>query len=241
MDVLLLPDMQPNFGLMYDCTAVVDVLRASTTIITAIANGAVEVIPVKSIEEALEHRAKGYLVCGERGGLKPQGFDLGNSPLEYTKERILGKKICITTSNGTRALLKAHTLSRHVYIGGFVNLSALVEKLAEFEKILILCSGNEGRVSFEDSLLAGAIVSRIASNYKTEVRAENVFLSDSALIVEKLWEKFGFPNLIGTHARKLIELGFTADVEFAKRVDYYPVVPEYSEGIVRGIFSNTLR
>lgn len=233
--------MQPNFGSMYDCAVVVDVLRATTTIITAIANGAVEVIPVRSIEEAFEYRAKGYLLCGERGSLKPQGFDLGNSPLEYTKERILGKKLCMTTSNGTVALLKARTLSSRVYIGGFVNLSALVEKLAGFEKILILCSGNEGHVSFEDSLLAGAIVSKLVSNNKTEVRAENVFLSDSALIVEKLWEKFGFPNLIGAHAGKLIELGFAADVEFAKRVDYYSVVPEYSEGTVRGIFSNTIR
>ncbi|WP_069292789.1 2-phosphosulfolactate phosphatase [Fervidobacterium thailandense] len=228
--MLFLPDLRPTWDLEYDTAVVIDVLRATTTIVTALANGALEVVPVASLEEAMEFGKRGYLVCGERGGLKPPEFDLGNSPLDYTRDRVEGRKICITTSNGTKAILCALNFSKRVFLGSFLNLSTLAERLKNVEKIIIICAGNEKTVSFEDCLLAGAIVSKlvgadVSSNGPNE--SGKFFLSDSAMIVKYLWESVRFPNFHGVHAKKLRELGFSEDVEFAKSVDLYSVVPEF--------------
>jgi 2-phosphosulfolactate phosphatase len=146
---------------------VFDVLRATTTMLTALANGAAEMIPVAEIPEALALRASDakLLLAGERGGLRISAgqtgivdFDLGNSPREFTAEKAFGRRIAITTTNGTRAL-RACAHAAEVHIGAFRNLSALASKVAAspHANLLIICAGTADEASLEDTLAAGAL------------------------------------------------------------------------------------
>jgi 2-phosphosulfolactate phosphatase len=140
---------------------VVDVLRASTTMIAALGNGCAGIVPVAEPGEALRRaRAMGptALVAGERKGQTIEGFDLGNSPLEATRERVGGKTLVFTTSNGTRALLAARTAPA-VAVAAFVNLGAAVAwALASGRSVTVLCSGERGGLSLEDQVCAGFLV-----------------------------------------------------------------------------------
>jgi 2-phosphosulfolactate phosphatase len=149
-------------------TAVVfDILRATTTMLTALANGADEIVPVSEISEALALRSKEgkLLLAGERGGLRIRreltggvDFDFGNSPREFLNEKVKGRRIAITTTNGTRAL-RACSDAAEIHIGAFLNLAALAEVLREsrFSQALIICAGTAQEASLEDTLAAGAL------------------------------------------------------------------------------------
>ena len=143
---------------------VIDVLRASTTIITALANGAARVIPLTTVEEARARREMepGALLGGERNAVPPPGFDLGNSPREYTPERVKDKTIILTTTNGTRACEAADTAGASaVVIGSFVNQQAVVEFCRSFRDRCSLFVQAVRAVSLEDSLYAGAVISEL--------------------------------------------------------------------------------
>src|SRR5579863_786881 len=140
---------------------VIDVLRATSTIVHALAAGATSVVPCGEIEEARRIAAQcpvgTYLLGGERGGRKIKGFDLGNSPSEYVRTVVSGKKVIFTTTNGTQALIRAKE-ARRVLVGAMSNLGAVVEHLAnESGPVHLVCSGTERRVTLEDVLCAGAI------------------------------------------------------------------------------------
>jgi 2-phosphosulfolactate phosphatase len=144
---------------------VIDVLRATTTMCAALANGARACVPVGSIDDAmrlaqtLERRE--ILLAGERGSVRIEGFDLGNSPLEMTAQAVHGKTVIMTTTNGTEALL-ATGLAAGVYIAAGVNLSAAVarakEVLAEADDLLVLCAGREGEFGLDDAYAAGRLI-----------------------------------------------------------------------------------
>lgn len=160
-----------NRDLSRTTCVVFDVLRATSTMLTALANGASAIIPAGSITEALDSRVRrpDVLLGGERNGLRIQAsltggveFDLGNSPREYTPERVRGKTIVITTTNGTRALRACRNAER-VLIGGFLNLGATAEAIARLRPhhLLLVCSGTGEGTAWEDALAAGAICDRL--------------------------------------------------------------------------------
>jgi 2-phosphosulfolactate phosphatase len=139
----------------------VDILRATTTICTAVANGVEAIIPVASHEEARQLKAEGFLVASEKDGIQLDFADFGNSAFSFTRDRIGGRTLVYCTTNGTRALRLAKSASS-VVIGAFINISALTEWLARQQKnVVILCSGWKNRFCLEDTLFAGALTGRL--------------------------------------------------------------------------------
>ena len=210
----------------FDACVVIDVLRATSTIVTALSNGASEVLPVLNLEDAIEFGKMGYLIGGERGGIKPLGFALGNSPAEYCTDIVKDRKICLTTTNGTRALINARKYANDIYVASFLNLSSTVERLSVYDNIALICAGNDGDVSYEDTQLAGCIIEKLCV-----IRSYD--LSDSALIALGLWQELGEPRFVGSHAKKLIELGFEKDVEYCSSIDVNSIVALYDGKVIR--------
>src|SRR5262245_16933047 len=162
VQVHLLPSLVPAARLAGGVAVVIDVLRATTTIVHALAAGCTMVRPCVEVEEAKalagEMLAGKAVLGGERGGLPLPGFDRGNSPREYTPDVCQGNTVVLTTTNGTRALIAAAPAERAL-VAGFVNFSAVCEQLRhEARPLHIVCAGTEGEVSLEDTLLAGAVV-----------------------------------------------------------------------------------
>lgn len=213
---------------------VIDVLRASTTICTALSNGAKEVIPVNSIEQAMQLSgdlfADTTIVGGERGGVKVRGFDLGNSPSEYTPGTVQGKSVILTTTNGTEALVKSRTGSQ-VLVGSFVNASAVTEALANAdEDMLIVCAGREQRFSLEDFYCAGMIINGIRETRN----ARDVTVSDTASVAEITFKNYSDDPVQvlkdAAHGQSLIDLGFEDDLYICGEINRVPVLPVYHEG-----------
>jgi 2-phosphosulfolactate phosphatase len=163
LDVAVTPDALSPGGLSATTVLVVDVLRASTTIITALANGCAGVVPVTDAEEARRRAAglPGALIAGERRGEPLQGFDLGNSPLEFSPARVGGRLVVFTTSNGTRALVAVRAAAA-VGVAAFVNASAAAAwAVAQGRDVMVVCAGERGAVSLEDHVCAGLLVERV--------------------------------------------------------------------------------
>ena len=240
IDVYPLPslvDELPDTGV---CVAI-DVLRATTTITTALANGALRVRPFETVEETfaakrailtahpeLEGRV---LLGGERGGLPIDGFDLGNSPDLYSREQVEGKTLLFTTTNGTKAILRARGKR---LLASFLNVDAVVKRIldAEFDAVSIVCAGTNGQYTQEDLLLAGCLVDRItfaregyALNVQAEVSREEWRVSRSRPLAELLRESTGGQNL------SRLKLG--KDIVDAARINALDVVAEYRLGEIR--------
>ena len=165
LNVYALPKLVEPDELAGGTAVVIDVLRASTTIVHALQAGAREVIPCGEVDEAravaAELPADDVLLGGERKGILIEGFDLGNSPEDYTPERVSGRTIVFTTTNGTRAIKRASEAER-VLIGGFVNASAILQELIHAEQVHLICAATDGQIGRDDVLLAGMLVERIA-------------------------------------------------------------------------------
>ncbi|MEO0085514.1 MAG: 2-phosphosulfolactate phosphatase [candidate division WOR-3 bacterium] len=228
VDVFATPAGLP--AVIQDSTAVmIDVFRASTTITTALAAGARCVLPVTDVEQAVRlvepYRSDEAVLGGERDSLRIDGFTLGNSPAEYSRDAVAGRVVVFTTTNGTAAL-DAIAGARRVLVGSFLNLAALVATLAGETEVAVVCAGNAGRFSLEDFACAGALVARLAPR--------TTRLGDGALAARTVWRGLGRSlsrNLLATeHARRLAQLGFGADLELALRIDSIPVVPRLVEG-----------
>lgn len=211
---------------------VVDVLRSSTTIAWALKNGAAKVIPVETVEEAtrLAHTldAKTRLLCGERDGRKVGGFDLGNSPREYTRERVEGKTLVFASTNAS-PLMAGVLAGQPQRILGYVNLSAVADTLwKEAADVAIVCAGRVGRFSLEDAACAGALARRLAD------RAAGLVVNDAAEMAAEYDRTHGAdPEGIlrrSEHGRYLIELGFEEDLPVCAAVDQVPLVPILKDG-----------
>lgn len=214
--------------------AVIDVLRASTTIAVALANGARAVIPFDSSEEVIQ-RSKQFdrgdvKLAGERKMLPIAGFDLGNSPLEFTAESVEGKTVLMTTTNGTGALTMVQG-ARDVVVGSYVNLSAVVAMLRSALRggsdVTIICAGRERQFSLEDAACAGRYARLITRG------VEGAEQNDAALACTMIDKRYG-DNLAqlfsaSTHGRALAEAGFSEDLLVCAAVDSYPVVPIYQD------------
>ncbi len=234
--VSLLPSLIDAARLPESSAVVIDVLRASTTICAAFTAGATRVVPFGTIDDARRMAAMlpaedRPLLGGERGGVKIDGFDLGNSPLEYTTESVGGRTVLFTTTNGTQALIAVAAADR-VFIGTFSNLSVLVERLAaETGDVNLVCAGTDGQVTLEDVIGAGAIAAALL-----ERDSELTIGNDEATVALGLHLSYGEDaNRLdamrsGLGGANLIDLGYDADIEFAARVDACPILPVYHDG-----------
>ena len=210
---------------------VIDVLRSSTTVATALKNGAREIIPVGSIESAVKISGSLFgdvtLRGGERNGKFIQGFNLGNSPSEYTEAMVRGKSIIFCTTNGSVAMAKSR-YARVMAVAGFVNLSAVVEFVRSLQSdVMIVCAGRPpmaGGFSLEDSVCAGMIIHKLSQD-----KSAGVDLTDPSQAAQSLYKSFGrsiLKMLKNTdHGRYLIEIGFGGDIKLCAEVDSMDIVP----------------
>lgn len=210
---------------------VIDVLRASTSIITALANGCAAIVPVADPGEALRRAAAtpGALAAGERRGEPPEGFDLGNSPLEFTADRVEGRTVFFTTSNGTAALLAVRAAAE-VAVAAFVNASAAAAwAVATGRRLVIACAGDVGRRSLEDEICAGLLVERIRAAQPDAAlgpeaeevagRARGYDRDLARLVADSPW------------AQRLSNRGRGADLATCLTLDTFRLVPLYRANI----------
>ncbi len=212
---------------------VIDVLRATSTIATALSNGCSAVYPVATIEEALQlrERVPRALLAGERGGTMIKGFDLGNSPAECNEETVGDRPLILTTSNGTPALLACGEATT-IFTAALLNRRAVAEAcLSKQADVVIACAGNRGgRSSVEDVVCAGAIVEYL-------VQRESVLLTDGAEIARAMFRQWqdNLEQLLVESAagQNLQGLGYADDVIYCSMLDILTVVPQYANGVLR--------
>lgn len=199
---------------------VVDVLRATSCMITALANGVRQIQTFANADACLDMRRTGFIVAGERNGEMLEGFDLGNSPLSYLNEEYFGEKIAMTTTNGTHAIEESRE-AKEILIGGFINLSALANYLrSKDEDVVIVCAGWKGKVNMEDSLFAGALVNALNGHYHHGC--------DAPTMVESLYLSVDdLPGYLSnsSHVQRLKRLNIEKDIEFCLTMDKYDIVP----------------
>jgi 2-phosphosulfolactate phosphatase len=237
IDAFLTPFFPETENQFKDSVVVmIDVFRASTSICAALYNGAKEIIPSSSTEKAVKiynslSREVRFL-GGERNGVKPNGFDAGNSPDEYTEEKVKNKTVIISTTNGTQIFGKAREASVRI-IGGFVNISRVLEfmndnylddeNLNDDIKITFLCAGTNGRLAYEDTLCAGAFINSLKQKHgrleltDTADAAKNLYNLHSVDITNFLMQR--------EHAAFLKSIGFEKDIQTSLDFNLYPVVP----------------
>ena len=238
LDVFLAPSELTPAALDGRIVAVIDVLRATTTIAAALFAGARTVIPFVETEDAVR-TAKQYergevKLAGERHMVAIPGFDLGNSPLEFTSAAVGQQTVLLTTTNGTRALLASED-AKGVYVASFANFSVTLERLQlaidTGHSLSIVCAASEGTVSLEDAACAGRFVHELRS-------ANNALqLNDGAQLCALLATHYGGDQAAlfraAVHGRALHDAGFAADLEVCGTVDGYPVLAEYRERAIR--------
>lgn len=225
--VALLPEHVSPERIRSDALIVVDVLRASTTIVAAFESGARSVRPVLSVEDARELATKlpEALLCGERHGLPPNGFDLGNSPLGYTSDVVRDQDLILTTTNGTRALSMLSDAQR-VFIGSLTNRSSVCEAVESMDTTII-CAGTDGQVSLDDCYVAGCMVERmIQRGHKATKTARQV--NDASRESFREHGSHFVVLRITTHGKRLCDLGFEDDIKDAASIDSVRIVPEYN-------------
>ncbi len=216
---------------------IIDILRASSSIVTAINSGAKKIIPVEDMSDAVKiaHTmdANDYLLCGEKDGSKIEGYHLGNSPLEYTKENVADKTLIFNTTNGTKAIKKA-SLANRIYIGSFLNQKSILKALKQHDdEVVLICSGWRGRLALEDTMFAGSIIHNLCKGNLPDKT------KDGAKVAFGLFERFG-DTLEETirksdHAFRLRNLVPEDDVPFCCQVDKFNVLPGMKDGIITNL------
>lgn len=213
---------------------VIDVLRASSTIITALVNGAKEVIPVEDMAAAgkiaQQLDSSRYLLCGEKDGITIDGYHLGNSPYEYTEEVVKNKTLILNTTNGTKAITRTQH-AKKISIAGFLNVDAVITYLEQVqEDIIIVCAGWKSRVSLEDQLCAGYIIHALFNGELPDNAR------DGARMAFVLYEKYqqNLPEMIQlcNHAMRLKQLGYENDIAFCSQLNTTSVIPVIKDGTI---------
>lgn len=222
----VIPEMVKNTTVI-----VIDVLRATSVVITALKNGAKSVVPVTSVEEALDTRKKleNVVLGGERKAQKIEGFDLSNSPEEYTSTAVYDKNVIITTTNGTQAISRSSAAAK-VYIGALLNAKAVSEKaVKENSDIVIVNSGTNGHFSMDDFIASGAIIQDIldiAEYELTDVAKTALLIYRSHMDLKSYVDQ-------AEHSKVLMSLGLEKDVHYCLQKDLFDIVPEYKHGIIK--------
>jgi 2-phosphosulfolactate phosphatase len=220
IDVCLSPQLLPLFDVTDRLVVVVDIFRATTTMVSALAFGASKIRAVSTVEEALSLKSHGFMIAGERGGQKVEGFDFGNSPFEVQKESIKGKSIAITTTNGTLSINKSSAAKEQI-LGSFNNFTATIDYIKKSNlDVLVLCAGWKGSVNLEDTYYAGALIEALEQNY--------IALTDSCRLAVALYQQnqsTGYEFLRkADHALRLIRIGYECDIEFCLQRDLFDMV-----------------
>jgi len=221
LDVCLSPALLHLHDIRESIVVVIDIFRATSSMCYGLANGAEAIIPVASVEACRSYADTDYLLAAERNGEVVAGFDFGNSPFSYTAEKVAGKTIVLTTTNGTHAINESRE-AKKVVIGSFLNLGALSTWLkTQPHDVLLLCAGWKNKVNLEDSLFAGAL----AFHLKNEAYK----LDDAAILVADLYElaKGDLKEFMKktSHSERLKELNIEADIAFCLQTDVVDTIP----------------
>ena len=233
IDIQLLPSPPDSDTLIDRTVVVIDVLRATSVMVQAISQGALEILPSASVEEAFQ-MAKVFprgsiLLGGERESKKVPGFDLGNSPKEYVAERVRGKKLILATTNGTKAF---HLVSsgKEILVESFFNIGAVAERCLESGRdLLIFPSGDQGDFSLEDTICGGMLIELIKRKGK-----KSISLTDASYSAQILYQRFK-DNLLEAfhlshHGKELISRGFEDDLVYCAQIDITRLVPNLEKG-----------
>ena len=234
VDVVFTPNLLSYSELTGKTVVVTDILRATTTITVALANGASSVAPVLTPADAFHfaNHTPNVLIGGEREGIKVDGFDVGNSPREYTKSVVCGRPVVLTTTNGTRTLHACQSASR-VIVGCFLNLRSTLDCLKRvIGGITIACSGREGSFCLEDAVFAGACADALKSD--ADDKRNGFQLTDAAEAARILYHEHCH-DLIGMmkscyHGNYLAKIGLGADLEFCAQTNTIEIVPRQIDG-----------
>lgn len=229
IDIAFLPKDIGEVNLSETICIVLDIFRATTSIVTSMANGCKEMIPVLSVEDAslAAIKIESALFAGERQSIKIEGYDFGNSPFEFSKDKVKDKSIVMTTTNGTIAI-KATEGAHRTLIGSCLNATAVCEQAKIYGKdILIVCAGTDGLFSLEDSLCAGLLVQLLTAE-------GNALLTDSAraalLVYTQAKDKLVETAVHSRNGKRLEDLNRMDDVEYCFQIDALQIVPEYRQG-----------
>lgn len=235
LETLFIPEEIKNIELAGKLVVMIDVLRASSTIVTALANGCRGFIPILSPDQARkkaqQFEKEGVLLGGEREGTKIKGFDLGNSPREYKKEAVKDKTIIFSTTNGVKTLEMVKS-AYEIIIGSFLNLQAVCDYCTNYQgDILIICAGRESKFSLEDTACAGMII-----NFLRDVFPVACQETDANLTAQLIYEEFG-NNILevlrkSQHGRYLESIGLEKDLKFCSQLDFFHIVPIFRDGII---------
>lgn len=209
---------------------IIDILRASSAICTAFANGVAEMIPVADVSEAKDYKEKGYLVAAERDGFVLDFADFGNSPFNFTEEKVKGKTIVYSTTNGT-GIINLASSAYKIVIGSFLNLSALSDWLLNQDRdVLLFCAGWKNRFNIEDTVCAGAIAEKLLESglYHT--------ICDSTLAALDLWS-LARPDLTGyidkaAQRTRLRDKNLDDCIPFCLSIDFTAIIPVIKNGIL---------
>lgn len=229
---------------------IIDVLRSNSTIIQALSNDCKDIIPVESVERAMALQSALFdsdvLLCGERDGLRIPGFDLGNSPLEFTRDVIAKKSLILSTTNGTVATVKARK-GRDVFLCGFQNMDTVTSHVVsgrsdgsnkqvlnnKADHLYIICSGQNNHFALEDFVCAGMLIKRIIDKIGAD-SGSDIELTDAAQSAVVMYKQHAnnLKKMINQvdHGRELIQLGMKNDLDFCILVDTMQILPVYSDG-----------
>jgi len=222
IEVCLTPALLDLYEIDNSIVVVIDILRATSSMVYGINNGATAIIPVAQVEDCLNYADKGYLLAAERNGEVVEGYDFGNSPFSYTTEKVKDKTVVLTTTNGTKALHMARSKASQVVIGAFLNLQSLCDWLKGQEKdVLLLCAGWKDQFNLEDTLFAGAVVNQLRQNF--------VHFDDASVAAEDLYmlAKDDLRAYVGksSHSHRMVALNIGEDVKFCLQLNICEAIP----------------
>lgn len=222
IEVCLTPALLNLYDIENSIVVVIDILRATSSITYGIDNGATAIIPVSHVEDCLAYADQGYLLAAERNGEVVAGYDFGNSPFSYTAEKVAGKTIVLTTTNGTKAMHMARERAHQVVVGSFLNLDALTNWLKVQDKdVLLLCAGWKDKFNLEDTLFAGAVVNKLRKDF--------VHFDDSCVVAEDMYllAKDDLRTYLhkSSHSHRLAQLNIEEDVQFCLKLDICQAIP----------------
>ena len=233
----LFTSLSPALLGLYDITSsvvvIIDVLRATSTIATALYNGAKEIIPVDSVNECIRiGRQIEAITAGERDGKVAEGLQYGNSPFEYPQSFIGGKTLVLTTTNGTKLLHMAlHNGAYEIITGAFSNLDAVCNHLIKQNKpVLLACAAWKDRVNIEDTLFAGAVINKIKEHFSINCDASQIALGMYQEASDDLYEYMKSKE--ASHYKRLTSFGLEKDIRHCLTNNTANVLPLYKEGVL---------
>lgn len=224
IEVCHTPQGYPLFHKEDAIVVVIDIFRATSAIVTAFYNGVSKMIPVSTVEEAREYQRNGFMAAAERDGEVIEGFELGNSPFGYMNNKVKGKTIAISTTNGTQAIEASRKCSK-IIIGSFLNIDVVCEYLMSQKKdVVLLCAGWKNKFNLEDTVFAGAVVENL-TNAKNNYQVD----CDSAIAAKHLYnlaknDLFKFLS-DSSHRKRLAKLDLERDIKYCLTPNQCPVIP----------------